>query len=77
MSESWIKLVQRVYKEGKAKNASYKFKEAMVDAKKIYKAPAEGSMPAHHEKKSRKHRKSMHKSKKSKKHTKKHRKGKK
>jgi len=40
MAESWMQLVQRVYRDGKSKNSSYKFKQAMVDAKKMYKHPA-------------------------------------
>ena len=39
MAESWMQLVQRVYRDNKSKNSSYKFKQAMVDAKKMYKAP--------------------------------------
>lgn len=39
MAESWMQLVQRVYRDKKSKNSSYKFKQAMVDAKKMYKAP--------------------------------------
>ena len=75
MSESWMQLVQRVYRSGKSKNSSYKFKQAMVDAKKMYKQPA-AATPSFMEmgkKKSRKHqRKSRKHHKKSRKHRNKH-----
>jgi hypothetical protein len=73
MAESWMQLVQRVYKTGKSKNSSYKFKQAMVDAKKMYKHHAAPSTPSMKE--SKKSRKQMRKSRKqSKKHNKKTRK---
>lgn len=66
MAESWMSLVQRVWKENKSK-AGYKFKDAMSDAKKMYKKPAQGEAAAEAApKKSRKSRKSTKKSKKSK-----------
>jgi hypothetical protein len=37
MAESWVQCVTRVYHEKKRHNKSYKFKNAMKDAKKEYK----------------------------------------
>jgi len=37
MAESWVQCVTRVYHEKKKHNSSYKFKNAMKDAKKEYK----------------------------------------
>ena len=33
---SWLDTVKKTFKEGRAKNASYKFKDALKDAKKVY-----------------------------------------
>jgi hypothetical protein len=79
MAETWMQLVNRVYKENKAKNSSYKYKQAMIDAKKVYSSSDMGegaTVPI--TKKSRKHNKKSKKhhgkSKKHQKKTKKHRK---
>ena len=37
METNWIKTVKRVFKENRATNKNYKFKNALIDAKKIYK----------------------------------------
>ena len=41
---SWIDTVTRVYKENHAKNPNYKFKQAMSDAKKVYKKGSSAPM---------------------------------
>ena len=38
----WTDTVTAVYKQNHAKNSSYKFKQAMKDAKKIYKKGSSG-----------------------------------
>lgn len=42
MLSDWNKFVQKVYREGKAKNPEYKFKNALVDASKQRKRGKKG-----------------------------------
>lgn len=36
-SSSWVKTVKNTYKMGKKKNSNYTLRDAMLDAKKVYK----------------------------------------
>jgi len=45
MAESWIECVQRIYREKSANNSSYKLKNAMKDAREVYKKQ-KGTMTA-------------------------------
>ena len=58
---AWTDLVSEMYKKNSGKGKDYKLKDAMRDAKKVYKKPAEGDVV-----KTKKSRKSSKKSKKSK-----------
>ena len=58
MAESWIQCVTRVYRKNKKTNKNYTLKNAMKDAKKVYKpnAAAAPHTAKKHHKKSRKTR---------------------
>jgi hypothetical protein len=40
---SWIDLVKKTFKEGKAKNNNYQYKQAMIDAAKLKKGQSVGA----------------------------------
>lgn len=54
----WTDTVTAVYKQNHAKNSSYKFKQAMKDAKKVYKKGSSGEGEGEGKGKSRRRSKS-------------------
>jgi hypothetical protein len=61
MAESWIEVVNRVFKENRAKNPKFKLKQAMKVAKKIYKKTAKNfNNKEKHMNKTKKHNKGTH-----------------
>jgi len=58
MAESWIEVVNRVFKENKSKNPHYKLKNAMKDAKKIYRSQPVGEPMNKRKTEAKKNRKS-------------------
>ena len=65
MPSAWITHVKAVYAAGKKKNASYKYGQAMKDAKKTYKKGGAASAAAEEAPKKRGRKKKSRKSKKS------------
>ena len=65
MPSAWITHVKSVYAAGKKKNASYKYSQAMKDAKKTYKRGAKSSTEEQEAPKKRRGRKKKSRMKKS------------
>lgn len=40
---SWIELVKKTFREGKAKNKDYQYKQAMIDAAKLKRGSSVGA----------------------------------
>jgi len=60
MAESWLEIVNRIFKEKRSKNPDFKLNQAMKLAKKIYKKPSKTNNVQKDMRKSKKYHKGTH-----------------